>query len=219
LAEVTEQDTTVLIADDHPVVRQGLRTFLDTQPGLRVVGEAADGDAAIAEATRLRPDVVLLDLSMPGRDGLSALPAIRAASPGTKVIVLTSTTGDDPVLPAMRAGASGYLIKDVAPDELALAIRTVARGGSMLAAGAARRVLDDVVGRSLSKAEGGHLTPREREVLALIADGLANKAIARELRLSEKTVKTHVSSILMKLGVVDRTQAALWAVRTESPES
>ena len=207
-------DVTVLIVDDHPVVRQGLRTFLGGQQGLRVVGEAADGEAAVDEARRLTPDVILLDLSMPVLGGLDALDALRTASPDSRVLILTSSTTDEAVLPAMRAGASGFVVKDIAPSALVQAIATVAAGGSYLAPSAARRVLGEVgADRATSPGVPGPLTAREHEVLGLLAEGLANKAIARQLAMSEKTVKTHVSSILMKLGVTDRTQAAVWAVR------
>jgi len=207
-------DVTVLIVDDHPVVRQGLRTFLGGQHGLRVVGEAADGRAAVDEARRLAPDVILLDLSMPVLGGLDALEALRAASPDSRVLILTSSTTDEAVLPAMRAGASGFVVKDIAPAALVQAIATVAAGGSYLAPSAARRVLGEVgTNRAASPAGPAPLTPREHEVLGLLTKGLANKAIAIQLAMSEKTVKTHVSSILMKLGVTDRTQAAVWAVR------
>ena len=203
----------VLIVDDHPVVREGLRIFLGGRSDILVVGEAADGRAAISEARRLTPDVILLDLSMPVMGGLEAIPALKEASPGSRVLILTSSTTDEAVVPAVRAGASGFLLKDAAPADLARAVTTVAAGGSWLAPTAARRLLDEVGTASPSPAPGSSppLTPREREVLLLIADGLANKTIAARLFVSPKTVKTHVSSILMKLGVSDRTQAALWA--------
>jgi NarL family two-component system response regulator LiaR len=207
----------VLVVDDHPVVRQGLREFLATQADLEVVGEAADGNEAVAAAAQLRPDVVLLDLLMPELDGVAAIAPILAASPGSRIIVLTSVPGDEQVLPALQEGAAGYLLKDAAPAELAAAVRTVAAGGAALAGPAARRVVDaatrlDSTAAPESARQAG-LTPREMDVLRLVARGLANKAIARALIVSEKTVKTHMSSILAKLRARDRTQAALWAVR------
>ena len=198
----------VLVVDDHPVVRQGLRTFLDLQDGLTVVGEAADGDAAVAAADELRPDVVLLDLKMPGADGVTALRGLRDAGNPAKVLVITSFTEPATVLPAVRAGAAGYVYKDVDPPALAAAIRAVHAGHVLLHPDVARLLAD---GESRLAV---HLTAREREVLGAIARGRANREIARDLGLSEKTVKTHVSAILTKLGVQDRTQAALYAVRT-----
>jgi NarL family two-component system response regulator LiaR len=195
----------VLIADDHAVVRQGLRSFLDLQDDIEVVGEAADGAEALAAAERLEPDVVLIDLVMPGVDGIEAIRGLRERVPGARAIVLSSFIDDEKLFPAVRAGAAAYLLKDVQPQELVDAIRTVHRGGALLHPRVASRLLEELV--------TDPLTPREREVLGLIGRGMANKVIARELSLSEKTVKAHVSSILAKLGVTDRTQAALYAVR------
>jgi NarL family two-component system response regulator LiaR len=202
----------VLIADDHAVVRQGLRTFLDLQEEIAVVGEAADGEEALAAVDRLAPDVVLMDLVMPRLDGIEAIRRIRERSPATRVIVLTSFGDDDKVFPAVRAGAAGYLLKDVQPQELVRAIRTVQDGQALLHPSVAARLMEEIADDSRQR-EPDPLTPREREVLTLVARGLSNKAIARECDVSEKTVKTHVSNILGKLGVNDRTQAALWAVR------
>jgi NarL family two-component system response regulator LiaR len=202
----------VVIVDDHPVVRQGLRTFLAVQDGIAVVGEAGDGAEALAAVRSLAPDVVLLDLVMPGIDGVAAVARLTQESPGTKVLVLTSFPDDDKLLAAVQAGAAGYLLKDVAPAELAEGIRAVARGEAALSSRPAARLLREyAAGRS--GASPVALTGREREVLALVGRGLANKQIARELSIAEKTVKTHVSHILSKLGVADRTQAALYAVR------
>jgi two-component system, NarL family, response regulator LiaR len=195
----------VLIADDHAVVRQGLRTFLDLQEDIEVVAEAGDGAEAIAAAARLEPDIVLIDLVMPGVDGIEALRRLREQVPNARAIVLSSFVDDDKLFPAIRAGAAGYLLKDVQPQELVEAIRTVHGGGALLHPQVAARLLDELT--------EDPLTPREREVLVLIGRGMPNKLIARELSLSEKTVKAHVSSILAKLGVSDRTQAALYAVR------
>ncbi len=200
----------MLIADDHPFVRHGLRTYLDTLDDLDVVGEASDGAEAVALAGRLLPDVVLMDLVMPERDGVEATRSIRAASPATKVIVLTSFDDDERVVPAITAGAAGYLLKDVRPAELAEAVRRASRGEALLAPSVAARLMQEVSGE---RPPASGLTGRELEVLRLIARGLSNKLIARELVVSEKTVKTHVSNILAKLHLADRTQAALYAVR------
>jgi DNA-binding NarL/FixJ family response regulator len=199
----------VLVVDDHPVVRQGLRAFLDLQADITVVGEAADGDAAVAAAEELRPDVVLLDLRMPGTDGVDALRGLRERHNPARVLVITSFTEPATVLPAVRAGAAGYVYKDVDPPALAAAIRSVHAGHVLLHPDVAR-----LLAAGEAEPDGARLTPREREVLAEVARGRSNREVARALRLSEKTVKTHVSAILTKLGVQDRTQAALYAVRT-----
>ena len=195
----------VLIVDDHAVVRRGLRTFLGLQEDIDVVGEAADGEEALALAERLAPDVVLIDLVMPGVDGIEALRRLRDRMPAARAIVLSSFVDDDKLFPAVRAGAAGYLLKDVQPQELVAAIRTVHGGGALLHPTVAARLMEELA--------DDPLTPREREVLALIGRGLPNKQIARELGIAEKTVKAHVSAVLAKLGVSDRTQAALYAVR------
>ncbi|GAA2291395.1 response regulator transcription factor [Nonomuraea roseoviolacea subsp. roseoviolacea] len=205
----------VLIADDHPVVRQGLRTFLDLQDDITVVGEAGDGERAVELAAELVPDVVLLDLRMPVLDGLGALE--RLSGSPARVLVLTSVSDRSDVAPAMRAGAAGFLYKDVDPSALAQAVRAVHGGQVLLAPEAAEAMLS--AGADAHAGGGGGvpgpapLTEREREVLALIAAGRSNREIARSLAVAEKTVKTHVSNVLMKLGVQDRTQAALYAVR------
>jgi two-component system, NarL family, response regulator LiaR len=204
----------VAIADDHAVVRQGLRTFLELQEGMDVVGEAADGEEAVALVERTAPDVVLLDLVMPRVDGLEAIRRIRERAPATRILVLTSFADDHTVLPAVRAGAAGYLLKDVQPPELAGAIRTVHAGEALLAPTVATMLVEQLAAEDGAGAERGeHLTPRELEVLALLARGRANKAIALDLGVSERTVKTHVSNILGKLNLTDRTQAAVYAVR------
>lgn len=200
----------VLVADDHGVVREGLRTFLRLQPGIEVVGEAADGLEAVHAAERLEPDVVLMDLVMPKLDGVEAMRRIRERLPAARVIVLTSFAEDDKLLPAVRAGAAGYLLKTAEPQELVRAIRAAHAGGAVLDPPAAGRLLEALAAEPERQAP---LTPREHEVLALVAQGFPNKRIARELGVSEKTVKAHVGRILAKLGVADRTQAALYAVR------
>ena len=208
----------VLIADDHAVVRQGLRTFLELQEDIEVVGDAADGEAALAGVQRHEPDVVLMDLVMPNLGGVEAIRRLRALRPETRVLVLTSFLDDEKLFPAVRAGAAGYLLKDVQPAELVRAIRTVADGEALLHPAVAARLMEEFSETERPAAEEA-LTAREREVLALIARGLPNKLIARDLEIAEKTVKTHVSSILSKLGLTDRTQAALYAVRAGLIES
>jgi len=203
----------VLVADDHAVVREGLRAFLALQDDVEVVGEAADGEEAVAAVASLQPDVALVDLVMPGVDGLEAIKRIRASNAPTRVIVLTSFADEDKMLPAVRAGAVGYLLKDVDPQALVAAIRTVHDGATLLHPAVVRELVREVAGDGREPPPENPLTHREREVLGLIARGRANKAIAFELGVAEKTVKTHVSNILAKLGVSDRTQAALLAVR------
>ncbi|MBQ0889015.1 response regulator transcription factor [Streptomyces sp. RM72] len=202
----------VLIVDDHQVVRRGLRTFLEIQDDIEVVGEAADGAEGVDRAQELKPDVILMDVKMPGMDGVEALRRLRELDNHARVLIVTSFTEQRTVVPALRAGAAGYVYKDVDPDALAGAIRSVHAGHILLQ--------PEVAGALLSQEEStpgtgraGSLTEREHEVLGLIADGRSNREIARALVLSEKTVKTHVSNILMKLDLADRTQAALWAVR------
>ena len=209
----------VLIADDHAVVRQGLKTFLELQEDIEVVDDVADGEAAVAAVERESPDVVLMDLVMPGVDGVEAIRRIREGRPQARVLVLSSFLDDERLFPAVRAGAAGYLLKDVEPRELVKAIRTVHGGEALLHPAVAARVLRELTEDGARRSAAEALTAREREVLALIARGLPNKLIARELSISEKTVKAHVSSILGKLGVSDRTQAALYAVRSGLVES
>jgi DNA-binding NarL/FixJ family response regulator len=205
------EEIRVLIVDDHAVVRRGLRAFLQLQPDINVVGEAAGGAEALVQAVELEPDVLLMDLVMPDGDGISAIRALREAGSAARVLVLTSFTEDSQVFAAMQAGAAGYLLKDVEPDDLAAAIRQVHKGRPALHPDIASRLMRRV--SEPADDAGGQFTVREREVLGLIAEGFANKEIARRLFISEKTVKTHVSNVLGKLGVADRTQAAVVAIR------
>jgi NarL family two-component system response regulator LiaR len=199
----------ILIADDHSVVRQGLRMFLGLDPELEVIGEARDGAEALLRAHELHPDVVLIDLLMPVMDGIAAIGAIRRELPDIEVIALTSVLDDSSVIGAVRAGAIGYLLKDTEADDLCRAIKAAAAGQVQLSPKAAARLMREV--RAPDSPET--LTEREVDVLRLLAQGQANKQIAGNLRIGEKTVKTHVSNILAKLGVPSRTQAALYAVR------
>ena len=203
----------VLIADDHAVVRQGLRTFLELQEDIEVVGDVADGSAVVEAAVDRAPDVVLMDLVMPGIGGVEAIRRLRERRPQARVLVLTSFQEDEKIFPAVRAGAAGYLLKDVEPAELVRAIRTAHEGEAVLHPAVAARLMEEFSSEDVRGAGESGLTGREQEVLELIGRGLPNKLIARELGIAEKTVKTHVSAILAKLGVTDRTQAALYAVR------
>jgi len=206
----------VFITDDHKVVRQGLRMVLDLDPELEVVGEAENGEEATRLARSLEPDVVVMDLVMPVMDGVQATRAIRRELPDTQVVALTSVLEDASVIGAVRAGAIGYLLKNTGSDELCRAIKAAAAGQVQLAPEAAARLMREVSAPENPEA----LTERETDVLKLVARGMANKQIARNLFIGEKTVKTHVSNILLKLGVNSRTQAALHAARTGlvSPE-
>jgi NarL family two-component system response regulator LiaR len=218
-----EETIRVLIVDDHAVVRQGLRTFLELQDdppalAIEVAGEAANGVEAVDLARRLKPDVVLLDLVMPGLDGVQATARIVETSPHSKVIILTSFGEEDKVFPAIRAGAQGYLLKDIAPDELVRAVRVVYLGQVQLHPEVTRKLMSAVADKEETPARQpaapfAELTERETEVLRLIASGLNNREIADRLVISAKTVKTHVSSILSKLHLQDRTQAAIYALR------
>ncbi len=202
----------ILIVDDHAVVREGLRTFLELQDGLEVVGEAADGEAGIEQAERLRPDVILMDLVMPTLDGVGAMRALRARVPSARVVVLTSFLEDERLLPAIEAGAAGYMLKNAEPAELARAIRAAVAGETLIDPAVAARLVRAIADGSRAPQEQ-LLTRREQEVLELITQGRSNKRIALELGIAEKTVKTHVGHVLAKLGVADRTQAAVLAVR------
>lgn len=205
----------VLIADDHAVVREGLRSFLELQEGMDVVGEAADGAEAVALAGELHPDVVLMDLVMPNLNGVEAMRQLREQALTPRVIVLTSFLDDDQVLPAIRAGAAGYLLKNVEPQELARAVRAAHAGEALIDPTVAARLVETLAGEMIDD-RYERLTGREREVLDLIGDGLSNKRIALELGVAEKTVKTHVTHVLAKLGLADRTQAALYVSRLGS---
>jgi len=200
----------VLIADDHEMVRRGLRTFLELHDDIEIVADAADGEQAIEAARATAPDVILLDLKMPGMDAVSTVRALSGSA--AKVLIVTSFTARSEVLPAIRAGAAGLVFKDIDPAALANAIRTVHSGHVLLPPDVAAALLAGETREGRIDA----LTPRERDVLSEIAKGRSNREIARTLRLAEKTVKTHVSNILMKLEVEDRTQAAIYAVRHSS---
>jgi DNA-binding NarL/FixJ family response regulator len=199
----------LLIADDHAVVRTGLARLVETFEDVELVGAAADGDEAVERCRQSEPDVVLMDLEMPVLDGIAATRAITAAQPAVAIVVLTSFSDRDQILQALDAGAVGYLLKDAEPEEIAKAVRAAARGEAPL---------DPRAGRALLSARSAalpldDLSEREREVLQLVARGLPNKLIARELSISEKTVKAHLTQIFRTIGVTDRTQAALWAER------
>jgi NarL family two-component system response regulator LiaR len=213
----------VLIVDDHAIVRQGLRTFLELQDGaplpIEVVGEAINGLDAVDLANRLQPDIVLLDIVMPEMDGIQATSRIIECSPSSRVIILTSFGEEDRVLPAIRAGAQGYLLKDIPPRELVQAVRDAYLGRVQLHPDVARKLMAAAAAKEQPHAASSNeiseesLTEREREVLSLIAEGRNNREIAEQLVISEKTVKTHVSNILNKLHLDDRTQAAIYALR------
>jgi DNA-binding NarL/FixJ family response regulator len=199
----------VLLVDDHRLVRAGLQSLLDATDDIRVVGAAADGREALELAPRLAPDVVLMDLSMPGMGGVEATRRLLADHPDLQVVVLTSFSDQDQVLDAVDAGAVGYLLKDADPADLLQGVRAAAAGQSPLDPKVARTLLT----RRATPAPQDQLSDREREVLTLVADGLANKQIARHLSITERTVKAHLTSIFQRIGVTDRTQAALWAER------
>jgi two-component system, NarL family, response regulator LiaR len=201
----------VVLVDDHVVVRVGLRAFLDTQPDLEIVGEASSGEQGVELVKSTLPDVVLMDLLMPGIDGVEATRQVKAASPHTQVIVLTSYAEDERIFPAIKAGALSYLLKDVGPDALVTAIRAAHRGEATLHPTVAARLMSELTGGRHSPLDT--LTEREKDVLTCIARGMSNAEIAEHLIIGERTVKTHVSNILSKLHLQDRTQAAIMALR------
>lgn len=214
-----EEPIRVLLVDDHPVVRQGLRAIIDGEPDMEVSGEAGSGKEAIEKAAELLPDVILMDIVMQDVDGVEATRCIKENTPNAKVIILTIYGEDEHVFDSMRAGASGYLLKEVTAEGLLSAIRAVAEGYSLVYPSIARRLLDEFGRLAQRGARVGPepaisgLTPREREILDLVAQGKTNREIAMDLTLSERTVKTHISNILSKLQLHDRTQAALYAAR------
>ena len=204
----------VLIVDDHAIVRQGLRTYLELLDDIKVIGEAQNGVEAVAQARQHRPDVVLMDLVMPAMDGVEATRQVMTVSPTTKVLVLSSFADEERVFPAIKAGAAGYLLKDISPPDLADAIQAVHQGKTQLHPDIAKKLMDQIAGPGVEPTTvAGGLTAREREVLRLIAQGMSNREIAQALTISEKTVKTHVSNILGKLHLADRTQAAIYALK------
>lgn len=203
----------ILIADDHHVVRRGLVFFLKTQNNIEIIGEAGNGKEAIEMADKYMPDLVLMDLVMPEMDGIEATRKIKEKHPEMKILILTSFSDQNHVIPAIEAGASGYQLKDIEPDELVKAIRQLMNGENQLHPKAATHLITRFSSKSAEKRPLEDLTRRETEVLKEIASGKSNKEIAASLFITEKTVKTHVSSILAKLGLADRTQAALYAVR------
>jgi DNA-binding NarL/FixJ family response regulator len=224
LSQSPERDKIrILVVDDHAIVRQGLCLFIEVQEDMEIVGEGTNGVEAVELARRTQPDIVLLDLVMPEMDGIQATSRIIEQSPNSRVIILTSFGEEDKVLPAIRAGAQGYLLKDIAPNELVKAVRDAHRGDVQLHPEIARKLMSAVATGEMpaeSRTSTGafdELTEREREVLGLIADGLNNRQIAEKLFISQKTVKTHVSGILSKLGLADRTQAAIYALRHGLP--
>jgi NarL family two-component system response regulator LiaR len=203
----------VLIADDHAIVRKGIRALLATEPDIDVVDEAQDGRQAIAKAHKLQPDVILMDLVMPELDGIAAIRHISASQPETRILVLTSFATDDKIFLAIKAGALGYLLKDSGPQELVQAIHQVHRGESSLHPLVARKLLQELAQPQGQSSTPAPLTDREVDVLRLVAQGQSNREIARSLRIREATVRTHVSNILGKLHLASRTQAALYALR------
>jgi NarL family two-component system response regulator LiaR len=203
----------LLIADDHPIVRKGLRALMEDQPDIKVIAEAADGQEAVERARQFKPDVILLDLMMPGKDGLYAIGEIKHEQPDARILVLTSYFEDDQVFPAIKAGALGYLLKDSAPQELLQAIRDIARGQSALHPAIALKLIRELNHPPALPPTSDPLTERELEVLTLLGQGMSNAEIAARLTISERTVGTHISNILGKLHLASRTQAALYALK------
>ncbi len=203
----------IVIADDHPIMRKGLRTLIESEPGFHVIGEASDGEEAVRLASDLRPDVILMDLVMPHKDGIAAISQISQGHPEIKLLVLTSFCDDDKVFPAIKAGASGYLLKDSTPDELLKSIQDVYAGRPSLHPSIAVKLMRELNGRPKVQETEEPLTEREVEILKMVAQGMNNQQIARSLVISERTVSTHISNILNKLHLANRTQAALYALR------
>jgi len=210
---MAESTIRILIADDHAIVRKGIRALLMTEPGMQVIGEAGDGQEAVSLAQKLKPDLILMDLVMPRMDGIEATRRITEQAQAPQILVLTSFAADDKVFPAIKAGALGYLLKDSGPEELVQAIRQVSRGEPSLEPSIARKVLQELSHPSKAELTPEPLTERELDVLRLIAQGCSNRSIADKLVISEVTVRTHVSNILSKLHLASRTQAALFALR------
>jgi two-component system, NarL family, response regulator LiaR len=204
----------LLIADDHNIVRKGIKVLLATEPDMQVVGEAENGTEAVEKAATLKPDVILMDLVMPEMDGIEATRKITAEQPGAHILVLTSFAADDKVFPAVKAGALGYLLKDSTPEQLLEAIRQVHRGEPSLEPSIARKVLQELSRPGQGAPTVDPLTERELDVLRLVAQGMSNKEIAAKLFVAEWTVRTHVSNVLGKLHLASRTQAALYALRS-----
>jgi len=207
-------EITILIADDHPIVREGLRTLLSSQRGLKLVGEAVDGIEAVSMAQSLKPDIILMDLVMPRKDGIQAIREIKKTTPGARILILTSFAEDDRVLSAFKAGAKGYVLKDSLPQELLKAIQNVYRGEPSLSSPVTLKLLHELSGELGNEdVIEEELTEREIEVLKLVAQGLSNQEIADQLSLSEWTIRSRVSTILEKLQLTNRTQAALYAIK------
>lgn len=203
----------IIIADDHSIVRKGIRALLATEPDIQVIGEAADGKEVVAMAQQLHPDVILMDLVMPKMDGIAATAQISAIQPKSRILVLTSFAADDKVFPAIKAGALGYLLKDSSPEDLVRSIRQVAQGEPSLEPSIARKVLLEISHPIKTELTVDPLSERELVVLRLIAQGRSNREIGEELFITEATVRTHVSNILSKLHLASRTQAALYALK------
>ena len=210
---MTEKNIRILVADDHTVVREGLRTLIGTEPGMEVIGEAADGVEAVQKAHTLQPDVILLDMVMPRKDGVKVIGEIKRENPAARILVLTSFSDDDKVFPAIKAGALGYLLKNASPQRLLSAIRDVYQGEPTMSPDIASKLMRELQRSSDLPPTREPLTEREVEVLCLVAQGLSNQEIADTLIVGEGTVRTHVSNILSKLHLANRTQAALYALR------